>query len=134
MAKAKAKAKGKATAKAKEPRVKEEHSWEPAACEFEAPPGLSKLVFAVPLHTNKSEAVLEALQQVYLDLRALNLPVLRFHSDRSREFFNKKARAWFHEHGVRTTTGEGDTPSAERCGGERHSMVEGQSTDFAHSG
>ncbi|CAE7492518.1 GIP [Symbiodinium natans] len=88
----------------------EEHPWERAKCEFEAPPGLARLVFVVPLHTNKSEAVLEALQQVFLELRSLNLPVLRFHSDRSREFFNKRTRAWFHEHGVRTTTAEGDTP------------------------
>ncbi|CAE7231028.1 GIP [Symbiodinium natans] len=99
-----------AKAKAKPSKPKEEHPWERAKCEFEAPPGLARLVFVVPLHTNKSEAVLEALQQVFLELRSLNLPVLRFHSDRSREFFNKRTRAWFHEHGVRTTTAEGDTP------------------------
>ena len=77
-------------------------------CELQRPPDMARLVFAVPLHTNKGDDILNALQQVYISLRSLNLPVLRFHTDRSREFFNRKTRAWFHERGVRTTTTEGD--------------------------
>ena len=91
-------------------KVVDEHPWESAKCEFQAPPEMARLVFAVPLHTNKGDDILNALQQVYISLRSLNLPVLRFHTDRSREFFNKKTRAWFHERGVRTTTTEGDVP------------------------
>ena len=91
-------------------KVVDEHPWESAKCEFQAPPEMARLVFAVPLHTNKGDDILNALQQVYISLRSLNLPVLRFHTDRSREFFNKRTRAWFHERGVRTTTTEGDVP------------------------
>ena len=91
-------------------KVVEEHPWESAKCELQAPPDMARLVFAVPLHTNKGDDILNALQQVYISLRSLNLPVLRFHTDRSREFFIRKARAWFHERGVRTTTTEGDVP------------------------
>ena len=53
---------------------------------------------------------MEALQQVYIELRSLNLPVLRFHTDRGREFCNSRVRAWFHLRGVRTTTREADAP------------------------
>ena len=91
-------------------KVVEEHPWESDRCELQRPPDMARLVFAVPLHTNKGDDILNALQQVYISLRSLNLPVLRFHTDRSREFFNKKTRAWFHERGVRTTTTEGDVP------------------------
>ena len=41
---------------------------------------MARLVFAVPLHTNKGDDILSALQQVYISLRSLNLPVLRFHT------------------------------------------------------
>ena len=91
-------------------KVVDEHPWESAKCEFQPPPEMARLVFAVPLHTNKGDDILNALQQVYISLSSLNLPVLRFHTDRSREFFNKRTRAWFHERGVRTTTTEGDVP------------------------
>ena len=91
-------------------KVVEEHPWESDRCELQRPPDMARLVFAVPLHTNKGDDILSALQQVYISLRSLSLPVLRFHTDRSREFFNRKTRAWFHERGVRTTTTEGDVP------------------------
>ena len=91
-------------------KVVEEHPWESDRCELQRPPDMARLVFAVPLHINKGDDILNALQQVYISLRSLNLPVLRFHTDRSREFFNRKTRAWFHERGVRTTTTEGDVP------------------------
>ena len=81
--------------------------------ESEAPPDMARLAFAVPLHNNSGHETLETLQQVYISERSLNLLVLRFHPDRSQEFFNKKKHAWFHERGVRTTTAattEGNTP------------------------
>ena len=60
-------------------KVKEEYPWETTRCEYEAPSDFARLVFCVPLHSNNSAHVMEALQQVYSELRSLNLPVLRFH-------------------------------------------------------
>ena len=91
-------------------KVKEEYPWETTRCEYEAPSDFARLVFCVPLHSNNSAHVMEALQQVYIELRSLNLPVLRFHTDRGREFCNSGVRAWFHHRGVRTTTREADAP------------------------
>ena len=91
-------------------KVKEEYPWETTRCEYEAPSDFARLVFCVPLHSNNSAHVMEALQQVYIELRSLNLPVLRFHTDRGREFCNSRVRAWFHHRGVRTTTREADAP------------------------
>ena len=91
-------------------KVEEEHPWETVRCDYEAPSDLARLVFCVPLHNNRSAEVLDALQQVYIELRSLNLPVLRFHTDRGREFCNAKVRAWFHHRGVRTTTREANAP------------------------
>ena len=91
-------------------KVKEEYPWETMRCEYEAPSDFARLVFCVPLHSNNSAHVMEALQQVYIELRSLNLPVLRFHTDRGREFCTSRVRAWFHHRGVRTTTREADAP------------------------
>ena len=91
-------------------KVKEEYPWETTRCEYEAPSDFARLVFCVPLHSNNSAHVMEALQQVYIELRSLNLPVLRFHTNRGREFCNSRVRAWFHHRGVRTTTREADAP------------------------
>ena len=55
-------------------KVVEEHPWESARCELQALPDMARLVFAVPLHTNKGDDILNALQQVYISLRSLNLP------------------------------------------------------------
>ena len=91
-------------------KVKEEYPWETTRCEYEAPSDFARLVFCVPLHSNNSAHVMEALQQVYIEVRSLNLPVLRFHTDRGREFCNSRVRAWVHHRGVRTTTREADAP------------------------
>ena len=56
-------------------KVKEEYPWETTRCEYEAPSDFARLVFCVPLHSNNSAHVMEALQQVYIELRSLNLPV-----------------------------------------------------------
>ena len=90
-------------------KVEEEHPWETVRCDYEAPSDLARLVFCVPLRNNRSAEVLDALQQVYIELRSLNL-LLRFHTDRGREFCNAKVRAWFHHRGVRTTTREANAP------------------------
>ena len=53
-------------------------------------PELVNLIFSCGLKDDKAPTVLEAIQDVVLYCRALNIPVLRFHSDRGMEF---RARA-----------------------------------------
>ncbi|CAE7412998.1 GIP [Symbiodinium sp. CCMP2592] len=40
-------------------KVAEEHPWESTRCELETPPDMARLVFAVPLHTNKGDSLEE---------------------------------------------------------------------------
>ena len=79
-------------------------------------------MLCVPFLETKSPSVLEALQEIYLYLPALNLPALPLHTDRSRAFMNtatRNTRKWFANQLVRVTTTEGDAPaqnsSAERA-------------------
>ena len=93
--------------------------WEFEHSDLKEPVDCERLMFCVPLFDNKSPSVLEALQRIFLYLRALNLPMLRLHTDRSREFMNKALRKWFAGQAVRVTTTEGDAPqqngTAERA-------------------
>ena len=93
--------------------------WEFEYSDLKEPVDCERLMFCVPLFDNKSPSVLEALQRIFLCLRALNLPMLRLRTDRSREFMNKALRKWFAGQAVRVTTTEGDAPqqngTAERA-------------------
>ena len=71
------------------------------------PPDMVNLIFATGLHDNKSATVLEAIQDVVLYARSYNIPILRFHCDRSMEFFAKNSRQWIKEQGIRMTSSEG---------------------------
>ncbi|OLP89946.1 hypothetical protein AK812_SmicGene28556 [Symbiodinium microadriaticum] len=51
-----------------------------------APPELVNLIFSTGLRDDKSATVLEAIQDVVLYCQSLNIPVLRFHSDRGMEY------------------------------------------------
>ena len=84
--------------------------WEFEYSDLKEPVDCERLMFCVPLFDNKSPSVLEALQRIFLYLRALNLPMLRLHTDRSREFMNKALCKWFAGQAVRATTTEGDAP------------------------
>ena len=72
----------------------EEWDWQREHSDLKEPVESERLVFCVPLFDNKSPSVLEANQNIYLYLRASNLPLLLFHTDRSREFVNKATRRW----------------------------------------
>ena len=103
-------------------KVVDEHPWESQlSVSFKRPRKWRGSCLQCHFTQTKGDDILNALQQVYISLRSLNLPVLRFHTDRSREFFNKRTRAWFHERGVRTTTTEGETvPLRTPCAGSKH--------------
>ena len=53
------------------------------------PPEMTSLVWTAALPVNKSPTVLEAIQDVFYHARSRNIPILRFHSDKSMEFYAK---------------------------------------------
>ena len=71
-----------------------------------APPELVNLMFAVGLKDDKAPTVLEAIQDVVLYCQSLNIPVLRFHSDRGMEFQARASKQWLKNQGIRVTSSE----------------------------
>ncbi|OLP78092.1 Retrovirus-related Pol polyprotein from transposon TNT 1-94 [Symbiodinium microadriaticum] len=71
-----------------------------------APPELVNLIFASGLRDDKAATVLEAIQDVVLYCQALNIPILRFHSDRGMEFQARATKQWLKGQGIRVTTSE----------------------------
>ena len=74
------------------------------------PPEMSSLVWAVGLADNKSGTILEAFQDISSYCKSLNLPILRFHSDKSMEFYSHSTRRWLKGQGLRMTSSEGGVP------------------------
>ncbi|CAE7711468.1 GIP [Symbiodinium sp. CCMP2592] len=84
--------------------------------EEEAAKAFEPLEFAVayfvrPLRSRKSTEVLRALQEVYIDVKMLGLPVSRLHSDRAREFRTPAVSAWAASRDILVTRSEGDAPA-----------------------
>ncbi|CAE7239682.1 unnamed protein product [Symbiodinium sp. CCMP2456] len=71
-----------------------------------APPELVNLIFATGIRDEKAATVLEATQDVVLYCQALNIPVLRFHSDRGMEFQARATKQWLKSQGIRVMTSE----------------------------
>ena len=71
-----------------------------------APPELVNLIFACGIRDDKATTVLEAIQDVVLYCQALNIPILRFHSDRGMEFQARATKQWLKGQGIRVTTSE----------------------------
>ena len=76
------------------------------------PPEMTSLVWTAALSDNKSATVLEAIQDVFYHARSLNIPILRFHSDKSLEFYAKATRRWIKMNGMRMTASEGGVPQS----------------------
>ena len=74
------------------------------------PPKMARMIFSIPLPDAKSATVKEALQDVLLYLRAHNVPVLRFHSDRGSASMARETRQMLKSWGLRVTTSEGGIP------------------------
>ena len=85
-----------------------------------APPPLVNLIFATGLKDDKAATVLEAIQDVVLYCQSLNIPVLRFHSDRGMEFQAKASKQWLKGQGIRVTTSE---PGVHQTNGAAESTV-----------
>ena len=71
-----------------------------------APPELVNLIFATGIRDDKAATVLEAIQDVVLYCQALNIPILRFHSDRGMEYQARATKQWLKGQGIRVTTSE----------------------------
>ena len=69
-------------------------------------PELVNLIFSCGLKDDKATSVLEAIQDVVLYCRSLNIPILRFHSDRGMEFRARATVQWLKGEGIRVTTSE----------------------------
>ena len=77
------------------------------------------LTFAVPMQSRHSREVVRAVQEVYMRLRTLQLPVLRLHSDRAREFTGVKLRDWCTQRDILQTSTAGDESAGiGRCESE----------------
>ena len=66
------------------------------------------LTFAVPMQSRHSREVVRAVQEVYIRLGTLQLPALRLHSDRAREFTGVKLRDWCEQRDILQTSTAGD--------------------------
>ncbi|CAE7486493.1 GIP [Symbiodinium sp. CCMP2592] len=71
-----------------------------------AAPEMVNLMFSVGLKDDKAPTVLEAIQDVVLYCQSLNIPVLRFHSDRGMEFQARASKQWLKNQGIRVTASE----------------------------
>ena len=81
------------------------------AKEATEPLKFSVAYFVRPLRGRKSSDVLRALQEVYIDIKMLGLPVCRLHADRAREFRTAAVMEWAAARDVQITRTEGDSPA-----------------------
>ena len=83
------------------------------------PAEMTSVVWAMALPDNKSPTVLEAIQDVVYHARALHIPMLRFHSDKSLEFYAKATRQWIKTNCMRMIASEGGVPHKSNGFAER---------------
>ncbi|CAE6958294.1 RE1 [Symbiodinium sp. CCMP2592] len=73
---------------------------------------IDHLYFIKPLKTKTGKEVMRAIQEVVLQLRQENLPVLRIHSDRAHELRSPALRAWTLDNNIWLTRTEGQAPQS----------------------
>ena len=67
-----------------------------------------ELPFVVPLTNKREETVLDGIAFIITQIQALGYCVTRLHSDKGREFCNKRLRSFLRYRGIFKTTSEGD--------------------------
>ena len=72
------------------------------------------LTFAVPLTSRHGSEITRALSLIYVRLRSMNLPVVRCHSDRAKEFISRGVQQWMLNRDILHTFSAGD--EAAGCG------------------
>ena len=90
---------------------KERSKEEREAAEASEPFDFSVAYFIRPLRSRRSGDVLRALQEVYIDLKMMGLPVNRLHADRAREFRTPAVSERAASRDVQVTRTEGDAPA-----------------------
>ena len=61
-----------------------------------------------PLASRQTHEVIQGLDRIWAQYRALGIQCYRFHSDRAREFVAKPVQQWIAKHGMIQTVTEGD--------------------------
>ncbi|CAE7459357.1 unnamed protein product, partial [Symbiodinium sp. CCMP2456] len=72
---------------------------------------MQMLRFCVPLERHTGKEILECIQDLYVKIRTMGLPLTRIHSDRAREFRVKPVKKWCRERDIYQTFTEGLTPT-----------------------
>lgn len=73
---------------------------------------MRSLTFGVPLKSREASDVVAAVAQVYSKVRAMQLPVVRIHSDRAKEFSGGKFQKWCRDRDLYHTMSPGDEPQS----------------------
>ncbi|CAE7940178.1 unnamed protein product, partial [Symbiodinium necroappetens] len=89
----------------------QEEEWKKKVADLRKPIELQMLRFRIPLERHTGKEILECIQVLYVQLRAMGLPLTRLHSDRAREFRVKPVRKWCRERDIYQTFTEGLAPT-----------------------
>ena len=73
---------------------------------------IDHLYFIKPLKSKKAKVVMQAIQEVILELKHENLPVVRIHSDRAHELRSPGLREWALGQQIMLTRTEGQSPQS----------------------
>ncbi|CAE7222038.1 GIP [Symbiodinium sp. CCMP2456] len=84
------------------------------------PPQATYLLFAEPMLNDKGPTIASAVQAVVLYLQSLNIPVLRFHSDRAAQLMTRSLTQWLHGQAIRVST---STPGVPQENGAAENAV-----------
>ena len=90
----------------------------PIPLDVEAPKA-TYLLFTETLLNDKGPTIASAIQSIVLYLQSLNIPVLRFHSDRAAQLTAKPLVQWLHQQAIRTST---STPGVPQGNGAAESV------------
>ena len=89
----------------------QEEEWKKKVADLRKPMELQMLRFCVPLERHTGKEILECIQDLYVQLRAMGLPLTRIHGDRAREFRVKPVRKWCRDRDIYQTFTEGLAPT-----------------------
>ncbi len=71
---------------------------------------VNTLTFAIPIRSRHATEIVAAMSEVYTRLRSMALPILRFHSDRAKEFISHPVKRWLSNRDILRTTTAADEP------------------------
>ena len=104
----------------------QEEEWKKKIEDLKKPMEMQALRFCVPLEQHRGKEILEAVQDLYVKIRAMGLPLTRIHSDRAREFRVKPLRKWCRERDIFQTYTEGLAPTQNAMAESHVKWLKGQ--------